>query len=45
VRQEAEVSAIRLMTFDEALESMQYENTRNVLKRAHAFVNAEKSSL
>ena len=40
VRQEAEVSAIRLMAFEDALKCMQYENTRSVLKDAHAFVTA-----
>ena len=45
VRQEAEVSAIRLLAFEEALGCMQYENTRSVLRRADAFLNAKKSSL
>ena len=40
VRQETEVSAIRLMSFEEALGCMQYENTRSVLRRAHAFLNS-----
>ena len=44
VRQESEVSAIRLMDFEEALGCMQYENTRSVLRRADMFLKSKESS-
>jgi len=40
-RQEAEVSAVSLMSYEEALGKMQFENNRRVLSAAHAFITKE----
>ena len=36
--QEAEIAAIRLMTYEEAMEIFQFETARKVLREAHAFL-------
>ena len=38
VVQEIELNSIRLMDFETALETLPYENTRNILKNAHTFI-------
>lgn len=38
VFQKEELTSARLMSYDEAMASFQYENSRDILKKAHAFI-------